>query len=203
MRDIIHENWPLLDKSKTTRTLNDANIIFGLRRNKNLSDYLVKASTKTKTEDMKNTERNPCQRSKTCRYCPIINTSGNIKSHSNRKTFTSLKNVNCQSSNLIYIISWQMCGIHYVGHTKNRLVTRFQGHFHDIAHDRNTTVARHLNRCHSTPQNLHAKFDIAIVSFIPSLPESVLSKVHRDKEKNRWMRRLTTIMSRSGLNLMD
>ena len=147
IRDIILDNWSLLNKSKTTRTLTDANIIFGLRRNKNLSDYLVRASTTTPHWDKNNIQCNPCQRPTKCRYCPLLNKSGKIKSHKTGKTFTSLKSVNCQSSNLIYLITCNNCGIQYVGQTKNRLLTRFQGHFNDIAHDRDTTVARHINRC--------------------------------------------------------
>ena len=203
LRDIVHENWSLLNKSKTTRTLADANLIFGLRRNKNLSDYLVRASTQSTLTDMKNIERYPCQRPHKCRYCPIINKTGKIKSHSNGKTFTSMKHVNCQSSNLIYAISCIHCGIQYVGQTKNRLLTRFQGHFNDIDHDRDTTVARHLNRCKPhLPNFLDANFKITILSFINSPPDSAESRLLRDKEEKRWMRRLTTIMP-SGLNLMD
>ena len=207
LRDIVYDNWPLLNKSKTTRTLADVNITFGLRRNKNLSDYLIRASTKTNNTDKKNVERNPCQRPTKCRYCPIINKTGKIKSHSTGKTFTTLKSVNCQSSNLIYAITCNNCGIQYVGQTKNRLMTRFQGHFNDITHDRDTTVARHLNRCETRLQNHQThkttgQFNITILSFIPAPPDTVESKLHRDKEEKRWMHRLTTIMP-SGLNLMD
>ena len=201
VREIVNENWPLLNKSKTTRNITDANLVFGLRRNKNLSDYLVRASTKTQNSDMTNTECNPCQRPNTCRYCPIINNTGKIKSHSTGKLFT--KNVNCQSSNLIYLISCNKCEIQYVGQTKNRLLTRFQGHFNDIAHDLDTTVARHLNRCTTTSTtNKSTTFQITILSFITSPPESAVSKLHRDKLEKRWMHRLKTIMP-AGLNLMD
>ena len=47
IRDIVRKNWALVEKSKTTRFLADAVIIFGTRRNNNLSDQLVRASTKT------------------------------------------------------------------------------------------------------------------------------------------------------------
>ena len=176
-------------------------LIFGLRRNKNLSDHLVKASTKTTSEISGNVGRNPCQRPKSCRYCPILNTTGKITSDSNGRSYTSLKHVNCQSSNLIYLITCDGCGIQYVGQTKNRLLTRFQGHFNDIEHDRDITVARHLNRCLSNSIN-NTTFKITILSFINSPPDSTNSKLLRDKEEKRWMRRLTTIMP-SGLNLMD
>ena len=194
LRSIVQENWPLLNKSKTTRVLDDANLIFGLRRNKNLSDYLVRASTNT---------RHPCQRSTKCRYCPILNKTGTIKSHSNNKTFKSMTKVNCHSSNLIYVITCKTCGTQYVGQTKNHLQTQFQGHFNDIDYDRDTTVARHLNRCTNQDTNpILKRFEITIVSFIKSPADSSLSKQLRDKEEKRWMRRLSTIMP-SGLNLMD
>ena len=202
-----YENWPLLNKSKTTRNIADSKLIFGLRRNKNLSDYLVRASTQSEMTDKPNIERNLCQRPNICRYCPIINKTGKIKSLSNGKSFVTLTRVNCQSSNLIYAITCNNCGIQYVGQTKKRLLTRFQGYFNDISHDRDTTVARHLNRCNkdeilnmSNPKT--PKFNITILSFIKSPPDSVESRIHRDWEERRWMHRLTTIMP-SGLNLMD
>ena len=60
VRDIIEGNWPLLNKSKTTRSLNDAQLIFGQHRNKNLSDHLVRASTATRDKTKSNILRNPC-----------------------------------------------------------------------------------------------------------------------------------------------
>ena len=80
--------------------------------------------------------------------------------------FTVLKNVNCQSSNLIYVITCNTYGIQYVGQTKNHLLTCFQVHFNDIFEDRNTTVVRQLNRIYNpltdTSETNIAKFDITI-----------------------------------------
>ena len=88
--DIITDNWPLLSKSKTTCKLEDANLMFGLRCNKNLADFLVRASTKATDNRLTHTTRNPCQCPSKCRYCRIINKTGKMKSHSNDKTFTSM-----------------------------------------------------------------------------------------------------------------
>ena len=60
IRDIVSKNWQILGKSSGTRHLIDNSIIFGLRRNKNLSDHLVRASTRTKTEHIKHIEKLPC-----------------------------------------------------------------------------------------------------------------------------------------------
>ena len=40
IREVITRNWEILGKNKTTRPLLDSNIVFGLGRNKNLSDQL-------------------------------------------------------------------------------------------------------------------------------------------------------------------
>ena len=96
-----------------------------------------------------------------------------------------MTNVNCQSSNLIYVITCNSCGIQYVGQTKNHLLTWFQGHFNDIAHNCDTTVARHLNICknNTNPTSYAKEFSISITSFITSPPESPVSKQLRDREE--------------------
>ena len=147
LRKIIEENWPLLNKSKTTRFLRDAKLIFGLQRNKNLSDQLVLASTRTIDHNIPNMVHNPCQRSKNCCYCPLLNRTGILTSSVTGRRFCNLKNVNCQSSNLMYVITCRHCKIQYVGQTKNRIIKRFQGHMFDIAHNNDTTVSRHYNQC--------------------------------------------------------
>ena len=139
--DIVRKNWSLVEKSKTTRFLTDAKLIFGARRNKNLSDHIVRASTNTRQT---NIIPPVCNRTRTCKYCPNINKSGTLKSTTNGRRFQSMKKVTCQSSNLIYVITCKICGIQYVGQTMNRLLTRFQGHNFDIMHNNDTTVSRHF-----------------------------------------------------------
>ena len=202
IREIVESNWPLLDKSKTTRFLTDAKLIFGQRRNKNLSDQLVRASTETTDPTKRNIDRNTCNRSKSCRYCPLIDKKGPLVSSKTGRKFKPLTEVNCQSSNLIYVITCKHCNIQYVGQTKNRILTRFQGHFTDIAHDKDTTVARHFNRCPIGDPQLTNGFIIKVASFIHAPPHTRDAKLERDKEERRWMHRLSTITP-YGLNLMD
>ena len=83
-----------------------------------------------------------------------------ITSTVNGKKFPCNSNINCQSSNLIYVTSCTHCGIQYVGQTKNRLPTRFQGHFIDINNERDTTVARHFNKCPNDRPSLINGFNI-------------------------------------------
>ena len=147
IRDTITNNWELLGKTKTSGQLLDAEIVFGLRRNKNLSDHLVRASTSTKENEnqSKRIDLKPCNTPSTCRYCPLLNTSGSFTSKGDNLTYKS--KINCQSSNCIYLITCSHCGTQFVGQTKNKLLTRFNSHFSDITHNNDTTVARHFNKC--------------------------------------------------------
>ena len=103
-REIVNKNWPLLEKTKTTRQLMGSNIIYGNRRNKNISDFLVRASTSNKHKKLKTIERNPCPKPTKCRYCPQLNKSGVIKSHHYQSEFKAKKRNKLpkQKSNLLH-----------------------------------------------------------------------------------------------------
>ena len=181
----------------------DAKLVFGLRRNKNLSNQLVRASTSSKSKThTKHTTRNPCNRPLNCRYCKRINKRSKITSSDKRREYNPLSNVNCQSSNLIYLITCKHCGIHYVGQTKNRILIRFQGHYHDIKTKNDTTVARHFNKGPKEKPSLFEGISISVLSFMHYPSDSIESQRERDLEEKRWMQRLSSIVPQ-GLNLMD
>ena len=119
-----------------------------------------------------NIDKNPCKRSSKCRYCPLIDKSGILRSISNGRKFHSRQHVNCQILNLIYVFTCDHCGIQYVGQTKNRILKRFQGHIFDISHDTDTTMARHFNRCPTETPSLHKGMKISLATFISSLPDT-------------------------------
>ena len=71
-----------------------------------------------------------------------------------------------------------------------------------ISHNKDTTVARHFNKC--PPQN-PAKTDgliISVLSFIRSPPDTKAGQTERDVEEKRWIHRLSSVVPR-GLNLLD
>ena len=142
IREIVTKNWELLQKTKTTRDIHDNKIIFGLRCNKNLSDQLVRASTCTDNAHITHAFIHTCNRPQKCRYCPKINTQDLQSQKPLVENFYTMVNVNCQSSNLIYLITCKHCSVQYVGQTKNRLLTIiFQGHQFDIQNQNDTTVS--------------------------------------------------------------
>ena len=142
-----------------------------------------------------------CNRPQKCRYCPKINHMGSIISKTTGQKFYTMVNVNCQSSNLIYLITCKNCSVQYVGQTKNRLITRFQGHHFDIQNQNDTTVSRHYNKCASPPA-LFEGLEISVLQFMRNPADSRFGQIEWDREERRWIHRLASVVPQ-GLNLMD
>ena len=122
LKNIIDENWDLLKKSTATKELSEEKIILGYRRPKNLRDLLVRARLNTtiaQTGTNKKTGKisNPCDNRK-CRYCPLLDKTGRIKSTYTGRDYVTKYNVTCKSNNIIYCITCKKCRIQYVGQTK-------------------------------------------------------------------------------------
>ncbi len=82
----------------------------------------------------------------TCRYCPLMNKTGTITCSYTKQEYSSMKNVSCRSSNLIYCITCKICKKQYVGQTSRRIQDRFQGHFGDIMRNANKkSIPFHFN----------------------------------------------------------
>ena len=130
-----------------------------------------------------------------------INHSGFTISKTTGRKFYTMVNVNCQSSNLIYLITCKHCSVQYVGQTKNRLLTKFQGLHFDIQNQNDTTVSRHYNKCPSHPAHFDG-LEISVLQFMRSPSNSKSGRIERDREERRWIHRLAAVVPQ-GLNLMD
>ena len=96
------------------------------RRPKNLKDLLVRASISTDIDSDKSKRMKACKNPAKCRYCPILNKTGHIKSTVSKRDYATKINVSCQSNNLVYAITCRKCDKQYVGKTGRRLMERFQ-----------------------------------------------------------------------------
>ena len=139
-------------------------------------------------------------KTKNCRYCAILDTSGGIISKTTGKEYNCKKNVSCKSSNLIYCITCVHCGMQYVGQTKLRLMDRFGHHFTSIQrNDGKNDVCKHFNQPgHSGIQDLK----LYILDFIHAAPNSDFGKALRDEIEFHWIQRLRSQLPH-GINTMD
>ena len=137
---------------------------------------------------------------KNCRYCPLIEHTGFIKSSSTNKVFRAKHTVTCQSHKIIYCITCKICNIQYVGLTKKRLMDRFRGHFYKIlTNDKKNLVGRHFN----LPKHHGYKdMKITILSFITAPGETKQAKIMSRNFEVQWIYKLNTLIPQ-GLNIED
>jgi hypothetical protein len=89
-----------------------------------------------------------------CLTCNSITHSNNFHSSTYNKAFSFPQAMDCQTSNIVYLITCTKCSIQYVGETKNSLRTRLNQHRHDVHVNFNTPIGIHFNSLHHTIKNL-------------------------------------------------
>ena len=74
----------------------------------------------------------------------------------NKKTFQIRHPMNCKSKNLIYVMTCNGCGEHYIGQTGDKLCTRITVHRQQIRDPstRQLPVSDHLETCNRNPSKL-------------------------------------------------
>ena len=157
-----------------------------------------------------NTKTRKDCRNKKCRYCPILDKSGQITCTTSGEKFTTKFNISCRSTNLIYGITCLTCQKQYVGQTKRKLSARFQGHFYSIKNaieaieNGNRRPARDAIGLHfSRPDHKGTKdLKICVLDFIHMPPNSKRALKLRLKIEKAWIHRLRCTAPH-GLNIFD
>ena len=109
-----------------------------------------------------------------------------------KKEFHILKSIDCDSSNLIYLINCNKCGKQYVGETGRKLKYRFTEHLRDLKKNLDTTVAIHFNMAD------HSVEDISILG----IDLLFKSDNYREHKEQLWINKLNT-MQPVGLKIKD
>ena len=203
VNDIVSHNMDLLDRSSSTRSALQANLVRGFRRCRNLRDHLVPAALPP--VPINDGENRPPPNDNTCRrvfclYCNKLNRSGNIISVLNNRRYRTRTNVSCRCTNIIYALNCLRCGKIYVGQTKRRLMDRLMEHFRNIRQQCQThIVGRHYNS--NTHQGVE-DVEVFVLEFISAHPESANATHLRDTMERKWIYRLRSLVP-TGLNLFE
>ncbi|MCP3683732.1 MAG: GIY-YIG nuclease family protein, partial [bacterium] len=84
-----------------------------------------------------------------CITCDHISSDPVIVSYVMKKSFccnTTAIQLNCNTANLVYIITCIVCGMQYVGQTRQKLRDRFRKHRLDVLNKhKDTCLVRHFN----------------------------------------------------------
>ena len=123
---MLSKPHPVLHSSQRCRDAITEVPIVAFRRPKCLSDYLVRAKFRSDAkEEITGTSRCGSNR---CQICNFLCVGRTFRSKTNGKEFCINYNLNCNSENMVYVITCKVCGIQYVGSTNTTFRFRFNNH---------------------------------------------------------------------------
>ena len=119
---------PMLVTSEEHRKVFPEPPFIAFRRCKNLKDILVRS--KLYSGDSGAYDRRgctPCDKSR-CQVCKVMCNTNIFKSHVTNKEYSINFSFNCDSSNVVYLLECNVCGVQYVGSTCTPFRTRFNNY---------------------------------------------------------------------------
>ena len=125
VKNIILKNFKLLQHDPTTAAILVQPLLFSYKRDKNLSNFLVKSTLKS--DHQPGTFK--CARVR-CRTCPFISNANKISGP--KRTVAITDHFSWISTNLIYCITCTLCKKIYIGKMGRRLGDRFCKHLRDV-----------------------------------------------------------------------
>ena len=159
------------------------------RRQKNLKQILVRAKIpslpsrpKRKILGMKKCNK--------CVYCSYITTGDHVKATASNYHHQIIQEVNCTSSNVIYLITCQKCDIQYVGETDRKMKERFAEH---QGYVRNKNLSKATGEHFNLPAHKLSDMRIRIL-------EQIFNKdpFYRKKREHMYINKFNTKLK--GLN---
>ena len=179
--------------------------LYGYRKLPSLKEELVRARLTFPPQEgtQGHTIYNPtttCYRP-ACIFCQNIKNKTRFTSTYTNRVYT--KNVytnraNCESKNLIYMLTCSKCGKQYIGETKRALRIRISEHLSDIKHKRDKPVSHHFNKTDHDITNC----TFEIIQVMAGDPDSEPNTAIRRRTEMYWIHQLRT-MHPLGLNSRD
>ena len=177
--------------------------MLGFKRAKNLKDILIRSRIRYTENPPQHPgisgtkHKNTCHRN-TCRYCTCFNTSGRVKSTQTGRTYVVPDQICCESSNLVYLLTCNICNKQYVGQTLRPLRDRLREHFRYIE---NRQDSQPLGRHFALPDHTGLNLQVQVLEYIQTPPLLERSKLLRLEREKHWIHTLRS-MEPFGLNFM-
>jgi len=125
---------------------------------------------------------NKCQHPR-CDCCNYISEGSTFTSTNTKETFYIDTHMNCNSSNIIYLITCTKCLKQYIGETSRKLKDRLNDHKSNICTNKNTAIAIHF-------QTTKHKLKYLTIIPIEQLPQD--NKETRLNREKYWIKTLKT-----------
>ena len=196
LKYIINKHWHLVEKCINKDIFPEKPII-AYRRNKNLSDQLVRAKCvpHKETEIAKITHDKRCKKPWMCSFCPKPSQNQSFKSSVTGREYKGPAKYTCKTQNLIYLITCKKCKKQYVGETCREFDTRMKEHLRYIRnpHQYDEPTGRHFN----LPGHHISDFNCRVIHTMGTIP--IRNDQRRIQKEEFYIDQLKTRTPR-GLN---
>ena len=197
---ILQKHLPILHASDKCKKAIPNLPIVSYRRSDNIKDMVVRSSLPPDHPPPRGSFA--CGTCRSCKHKLHSGQQGPITHTQEDTNFTSSvtgedhvirKHLDCQSTNVVYLITCTQCQQQYVGETSRSLETRLVEHCADARYDRNTPVARHFNLPGHSADNM----SIMCIDKPPKTDTMMRKKLEKD-----WISKLQTTQPH-GINVKD
>jgi len=200
-KKIILENWHILKGSSICKEIFTETPIFAYRRNRNIADRLMHSKFTTANQHGKQGRalaftQTTCSRNN-CKYCTKLCTNTSFTSSRTAKTYPKKTEYDCETRNIIYLITCTLCKKQYVGQSKRPCRNRMYEHFRYITKNLDEPTGRHFNL--PNHDNTHVKFEI--IEVLKKDPDDPRSQKLRNSLEHFWIMQLRT-QKPYGINLL-
>ena len=122
---ILRELQPLLHCSEKCRKAIKDVPFMAFRRPKSLEDYLVHAKLRPSTRQERSSMGTVVCGNRRCQVCKYLEPGERFTSYRTGKSYTINYELECNSSNAVYLMSCKVCHGQYVGSTTTKFRLRF------------------------------------------------------------------------------
>ena len=128
---------------------------------------------------------------KNCKLCKILITDPAFESGLTNTKYTAQghANMTCKTSNVVYGIECNLCGLVYIGETLQPLHDRISGHRSDINTCKRQLLYKHFNQKDHSVLSMKVRI---IEKIIHSSNDEKLSTHYRRQREEYWIRKLGT-----------
>ena len=197
----LKELHPLLQLSDRCNQAVPHVPMMAFRRPKNLQDYLVRAKLRPVSNSDRVTKGTMHCKSNRCDVCNYVTPSSSFTSHTTKRSYNINYQLDCNSNNVVYLITCKACGLQYVGSTSTKFRLRFNNH--------KSRLRAHSRKCNTDKESddfVYKHFHGPGHHGLRDVSVQIIDKVHNNEKlfikEGEWAYRLQTLKP-EGLNDSD
>eukprot|EP00745_Piridium_sociabile_P023737 TRINITY_DN3707_c0_g1_i1.p1 TRINITY_DN3707_c0_g1~~TRINITY_DN3707_c0_g1_i1.p1 ORF type:complete len:909 (-),score=150.62 TRINITY_DN3707_c0_g1_i1:630-3356(-) len=190
VKNILVKNFNILQQDQRLKDVFSKPPLVAYMKDTTLKDHLVHSAFNRSNSNLQ--PGNRCCQKSGCKTCPFLNTNTIILRGPSGRSFTIRSTFTCQSTNLVYVISCNLCHKLYCGETYRSLDDRFKEHLQSVNLQKDNPVGNHFN---SPGHNIHHIRVCAV-------HQNYTGSLHRKFLESSLISRLGT-MAPLGINIRE